>query len=73
MYEVIKDFADLQDDKHLYHAGDEFPRSGVKATASRIKELSTNNNLMGSPLIKEVVVEKESTKTTKRRKTDDAD
>lgn len=54
MYKVIKKFIDLQDNKHLYRVGDEFPRLGYKPSLSRIKELSSNNNLQKAKLIKEI-------------------
>lgn len=54
MYKVIKKFIDLQDNKHLYRVGDEFPRLGYKPSLSRIKELSSNNNLQKTQLIKEI-------------------
>lgn len=51
MYKVIKDFTDLQDKNHVYLAGDEFPRKGVKVDNARILELSTNANKRGEILI----------------------
>ena len=54
MYRVISDFADLQDNKRFYVAGDVFPRNGLKVSNDRLKELSTKNNLMGEPLIEYV-------------------
>lgn len=59
MYEVLRAFTDLQDDGYVYNVGDTFPHIGKKVTESRIQELSTNNNKIGVPLIKEVVVKKE--------------
>jgi len=52
-YVVIKDFRDLQDDNHLYRAGDKFPRKG-RVKKERIEELSTTKNKRGEVLIKEV-------------------
>lgn len=52
-YEVIKDFTDLEDENHIYHKGDKFPRKG-KSTKKRIEELSTDKNKRGEPLIQEV-------------------
>jgi hypothetical protein len=57
-YKVIESFADLQDNNHEYRAGDVFPRSDLKVSSNRIKELSTAQNLRNRPLIKEVVEEK---------------
>lgn len=50
-YKVIKAFADLQDNKHVYSIGDEYPREGYSPTAERIAELSTGKNLLQKPLI----------------------
>lgn len=52
-YKVIKDFKDLQDNNHIYRAGDKYPRKG-KSKAERIEELSTSNNKLNTPLIEEV-------------------
>lgn len=54
MYKVIHDFADLQDNNHVYHAGDEFPRNGVEVGIERIRELSTTGNKIGVALIEEM-------------------
>ncbi len=51
-YVVIRDFVDLQDENHVYHIGDKYPRKG-KITKSRVEELSSVKNLIGEPLIKE--------------------
>lgn len=53
MYEVVKDFTDLQDNNHIYRAGDKFPHKG-KATKKRLEELSTKKNKRKEVLIKEV-------------------
>lgn len=52
-YRVVKDFKDLQDDGHIYKAGDKFPRSG-RAKKERIEELSTKDNLRKEIFIEEV-------------------
>ena len=52
-YVVIKDFRDLQDDLHLYRAGDKYPRKG-RVKKERIEELMSDKNLAGEPLIVEV-------------------
>lgn len=52
-YVVVTDFTD-KIDKHIYRAGDEFPRSGVDVSAERVAELTSNNNLRGVVLIKAV-------------------
>lgn len=54
MYKVIKLFADLQDNNHVYNIGDVFPRSGVEVTEERLAELASSNNKQGVPLIEKV-------------------
>lgn len=54
MYKVIKRFKDLQDNDHIYHAGDTFPREGVEVSEDRINELSSDVNRRGEPLIEAV-------------------
>lgn len=74
MYKVIENFFDLQDNNHEYRAGDIFPRSDLKVSSKRIKELSTAQNLRDKPLIKEVVEEKKSEQIKKSiKKIDDAE
>jgi len=51
MYRVIREFADLQDNNHVYRVGDKFPRSGHKVSKQRSKELETSANKIGEPLI----------------------
>jgi len=51
-YLVTKDFKDLQDENHIYRAGDKYPRKG-KGKKERIDELSGSDNLRGEPLIEE--------------------
>ena len=51
MFKVIKPFRDLQDDNHRYIPGDEYPRSGLEVSESRLEELSTANNRIGYPVI----------------------
>jgi len=62
MYEVLKSFADLQDNGYVYNVGDIFPHVGKKVSDARYHELSTSNNKIGVPLIKEVAVEAEEEK-----------
>lgn len=53
-YRVLKDFTDLQDkDRHVYRAGDTYPRRG-RAAKKRVEELSSDENKRGEPLIEEV-------------------
>ena len=67
-YEVVKTFADLQDNRHLYNVGDEFPHDGAEVTGDRLKELSGSNNKLGTPLIKEIKEIKPKSKTTNKKK-----
>lgn len=53
-YVAIVRFADLTDDKHIYSAGDTFPREGLKVTKKRLQELLGKQNKARKPLIKEV-------------------
>lgn len=64
MYKVIKLFADLQDNNHVYTIGDTFPRAGLTVTPERLAELAGSNNKQGVPLIKEV--KKAAKKTTEK-------
>ena len=59
MYRVIKYFTDLQDNNHEYNVGDIYPHNKKKVSASRIKELSTDKNRQGVPLIGKVEEPKE--------------
>lgn len=71
MYKVIEKFADLQDNKHLYNAGDTFPREGADIKQARFDELAGNKNKANRPLIEKVA---DKPKTTKRgKKENDAD
>lgn len=63
-YTVLSEFADLQDEKHVYGIGDVYPREGYTPTAERVDELSTGKNLLHKALIQkveEVVEVKEQT------------
>ena len=70
MYKVIKHFTDMQDNNFAYHVGDEYPRKGMSVLPSRIRELATDKNRQGVPLIEEIpdIEEKpeKKTKSTKR-------
>lgn len=59
MYKVLVDFMDLQDGRHVYNAGDTFPRDGVKPSKSRINELLGKSNKIGRQLIEEIKEDKE--------------
>ena len=52
-YEVIEYFEDLLDNRRKYFHGDVYPRRGLKPTAERLEELSTDRNCRGVPLIRE--------------------
>lgn len=67
-YRVVKYFTDLQDDEHVYHVGDAYPRDGVDVTDSRVKELSGDENLQGQPLIEKVNDEQPTRSTRQGRK-----
>lgn len=69
MYKVIKYFTDMQDNNFAYQVGDEYPRKGMSALPSRIKELATDKNRQGVPLIKEIPdIEEAPEKKTKSTK-----
>jgi len=51
MFRVIAEFADLQDDNHVYRVGDKYPHTRRKVARKRIEELSSSNNKIGKPLI----------------------
>lgn len=71
-YEVVAYFTDLQDDRHAYNVGDEFPRQGMSISEERIAELSTTNNKRGRVFIKAVeseeAVKEDKPKQKKGRK-----
>lgn len=58
MYKVIKFFTDLKDHDHAYRVGDIFPRKGLAVSEERLKELSTDQNKRGIPLIEAVAESK---------------
>lgn len=64
MYRVIAHFCDLQDANHAYQKGDIFPREGNKVSDERLKELESEKNKQGRPLI-EYVEEPEKRATKK--------
>lgn len=68
MYEVIKDFADLQDGGYIYRVGEIFPREGTKVTIDRATELLGAENKAGEPLIAEIVTEAVSEKVPEPKK-----
>ena len=44
----------MQDNNFAYNVGDEFPRKNFSVLPSRIKELASDKNRQGVPLIEEV-------------------
>ena len=62
MYKVIKHFTDMQDNNFAYNVGDEFPRKNFNVLPSRIKELASDENRQGCPLIEEIPDVEEKTK-----------
>ena len=55
----------MQDNNFAYQVGDEYPRKGMSVLPSRIKELATDKNRQGVPLIEEVPEKVEETKKKK--------
>ena len=72
MYKVIKHFTDMQDNNFAYNVGDEYPRKGVSVLPSRIRELATDKNRQGVPLIEEIpdIEEAPEKKTMSTKKVD---
>ena len=72
MFRVIKHFTDMQDGNFAYNIGDEFPRKGMSVLPSRIKELASDKNRQGCPLIEEIpdVDDKPEMKTKSTKKAD---
>jgi hypothetical protein len=59
----------MQDNNFAYNVGDEYPRKGLSVLPSRIKELATDKNRQGVPLIEEIPdVEEAPEKKTKSTK-----
>ena len=71
-YKVIKHFTDMQDNNFAYQVGDEYPRKGMSVLPSRIKELASDKNRQGCPLIEEIpdVEDKPEKKTRSTKKAD---
>ena len=72
MYKVIKYFTDMQDNNFVYQVNDEYPRKGLSVLPSRIKELASDKNRQGCPLIKEIpdIEDKPEKKTKSTKKAD---
>ena len=77
MYKVIKYFIDLQDNNYAYDPKDPsrntYPREGLNVLPSRIKDLASDKNRQGCPLIEEIpeAEEKPKNKTKSVEKADD--
>lgn len=56
-YIVVTDFTD-KNDKHIYRAGDTYPRPGVEVSKERVAELTSTDNMRGEVLDKAVGVPK---------------
>lgn len=54
MFIALCRFADRQDNRHIYEAGEQYPRPGLEVTTERIAQLVSCDNLSGKPLIKAV-------------------
>ena len=65
MYKVIKHFTDMQDGNFAYEIGDTFPRKNFSVLPSRIKELASDKNRQGCPLIEEIPDVEEKPKNKK--------
>lgn len=72
MFRVIKHFTDMQDGNFAYEIGDTFPRKGLSVLPSRIRELASDKNRQGCPLIEEIpdVEDKPEKKTKSTQKAD---
>lgn len=72
MYKVIKYFVDLQDNNFVYEPTDParniYPRKGLSVLPSRIKELASDKNRQGCPLIEEIPEKAEELKKEKKLK-----
>lgn len=55
----------MQDNNFAYQVGDEYPRKGVSVLPSRIKELASDKNRQGCPLIVEIPDVEETPKKKK--------
>jgi hypothetical protein len=62
----------MQDNNFAYNVGDEYPRKGMSVLPSRIRELATDKNRQGVPLIEEIpdVEERPEKKTKSTKKAD---
>lgn len=72
MYKVIVRFMDLQDNNHIYEVDDTYPREESDPSFDRIRELASDSNKIGKPLIEEIKEEpiEEKPKPKRRKKAD---
>ena len=54
MFRVMVEFADLQDNNHVYRVGDKYPHTKRRVAKKRIEELISSSNKIGKPLIEKV-------------------
>lgn len=54
MWRVIRDFYDLQDGNFFYKVGDTFPRAGKVVSDDRLEFLSSDKNLLKTPVVEKV-------------------
>ena len=73
IYKVIKGFADLQDNEHVYLTGDTFPREGLEVSDERIAELSTTANRRREVLIEAVETPQKAKKQPLTKETEPTD
>ena len=62
----------MQDDNFAYEIGDTYPRKDFSVLPSRIRELASDKNRQGVPLIEEIpdIEEKPEKKTKSTKKAD---
>jgi hypothetical protein len=63
----------MQDGNFAYQVGDEYPRKGMSVLPSRIKELASDKNRQGCPLIEEIPEKVEEPKKEKKSKSVETD
>ena len=77
MYKVIKYFTDMQDNNFAYDPKDParntYPRKGLSVLPSRIKELASDKNRQGCPLIEEIPEKVDEPKKGKKSKSVESD
>lgn len=72
MYIAKVYFEDAQDEHHAYRPGDVYPREGLTPSKKRIKELSSDENIRGIPLIAEEPVKKPANRQRKKKNADNS-